>query len=433
MDAIDRGRRLFLSAPSAASLISHLRADTPGNSNTGVSKRQSTASASKSPPETGGCDWFEAGLYGSWDMESFQELASEFGALKRAALEHDEQPQAFELRDGTPAMMQARGVSMGWGGCEWVFDANGIRFFIVNRPWGSDDRLSVWFRATGETCMVLGHLTVFQEVLRILGLLGFRYARSSTPSRFDGCVDLAGWDLELIQNAWQSGCVVKRADKWKMEGEEHAVQTIEFGKRGGEQIVFYDKLAELRRDGPQGANDFKRAYLAEHRWGGNPDKALRVELRIRGDWLRRNTRIRSCEEFFACLPDLVERKLGHKGWFQVKDEAPDRENNHTARAKLAGWWEYIIQQFLSWAGQGADKVTKPVKRGLRMRELLKQTLGCLSTLAAVQDRRFDGREDIASWLITMMGDDAAGFLLALRDKERKLGASRAGGTAKAPG
>ena len=366
MDAVDHGRRLFLAA-SASFLISQGRSQTPETSNTGVSKRQSpSASGAADGRESGGCDWFEAGLYGSWP-NGFQDLAVRFGDLKRSALE-DETPVSFDLPCGTPALMHPRGVTMGCGGFEWVFEAQGIKFFIANRAWGDENRISVWFRAGGETCMVLGHLTVFSEVIRILSVLGFHYVKSSTPSRFDACIDLAGWTLQPIKEAWDEGRCIKRVDKWKIEGEALDTQTIEFGKRGGNQIVFYDKLAELRRDGEAGVNNRKYEYLCERRWQCEPESALRVELRIKGDWLRRNTDIRSCEEFFSKLPELIRYLLAEegKGWIKFVDDVPDRDNNHTQRAELANWWKEIIAEFLAWAGHDRVKLVKPPRRALRL-------------------------------------------------------------------
>lgn len=419
MDARTNGLKAALAAPTPAE-----NQKNAASTNRAFLNRQTASDATGSTRETGGCDWLEAGLYGAFQAEAFDELARQFDGLKRSAKD-TQQPEFFTLPDGTAALMHPYGATLGFGGMEWVIEVSGIKFFIAARR-DSTDSIGIWFRATGEVCMPCGHLAIFKEVLRVVGLLGWCYHRSCAPCRFDACVDLPGQSMSTILDFWNGGQVVKHGrTKWKIEGEGLQTQTLEVGKRGRQQIIFYDKLAELSTGDAK--SERKYDYLVANRWGGEPDAALRIEIRIKSDWLRRQTNVKSCEEFFSMLPGILERLLlgddESSAWLRVVEGKIDRENGNQSRAQAGAWWRSVVDKFLAWAGDVVEMPVKPQVRNLYGQRLFKQWQGFTATLAAVQGRTFDGMSGLAFWLAEQIydGEGAKTFATKLHERMQQLG------------
>jgi hypothetical protein len=322
----------------------------------------------------GGLDWLDLTVYG----RSKGDLKHTIGRLLalREQLRQDKEKDGIAYLGPLAGVLKSNGTGRGYSHQPLTWVHKGIKFRFGGKDGqclSTEEQLLVFVDVTGDPFLCLGESTVFHIIRHVLKLLGIEVTRIRVR-RIDACVDMADVDVRQFSDAIERGNFIARAAK---------PVNVHYG-RDGESTGFtvqglacslnvYDKIKETEGQG----KEEKRAWLMAYRWGGRvPEKATRVEFRIRPDL---------CEwAEFRSLGDLLEalkRVFGWaaEAWFRLC-EVKDRR--HTERAKMLSIWRDVIASF-SCLCDSFDGLVEPRRpQPVAVERLAKSALGTLATAVA---------------------------------------------------
>lgn len=325
--------------------------------------------------EAGGLDTLEVSLYGYWHPAIWHGLKSDLDAAKKRA-EAGVDGDYIVSAEGDELPVRATGVRKGVF-CRWVLMWNGCTIAIVNNPAPSDFRLSVHVTIGSLRLMEVGHEVAWQSVLDLLRCLGYEHGRD-VVGRADLCTDHADASMDGIAKAVDQKRLICKARKAKRY--ENADQLETYVRGSGPLLVrIYDKAIECRND------PVKEAVLIERRWGKRCEHAVRVEFQLRNNALQRLFSVRSVDELFKALGTISKFCCGE--WFRIVNEF-DRKNRNHARATVTKFWEQVQVSFETWTVPALPRVSRSRKRVPEFKQLAKQAVGCVSSIAAHVDGDF---------------------------------------------
>jgi hypothetical protein len=373
----------------------------PGTGITGGTKRQCEV-------EGGGIDWLDVTLYGAWPLESWAGLRAEWDKQRGLVEAGNEGDGIYVAPDGQRLFLEPYGVTKGVR-CRWVFKWRGCRFYVVDRAAPDDNFGNVFVEIPGEACLGGGAYELWLAALELLKSMGFDCHRD-VVGRLDVCADLPGVAIGEFASAFHEGRIVRRAKRWKLDGNGLGCNMLKFGS--AIQVRIYDKLREVRGD------DDKCALMVERRWGGVlPEAATRVEFQVRRKPLR-DRDVSSVEEVMAKLEHLVGWLTGK--WFRVAEEKPDRENHHVDRCKASPLWETVVATFSKWIPTATKRMEKRRRLLPESKALKAQARGVLTTLAALSRATIEDAHDLMGFVESVLWASSKSMLEDLGLKRQKL-------------
>lgn len=305
-------------------------------SNTALDNSQQLAS--------GGVDWLEATIYGTFaegdDGYLQTQLALEEG---RAAAEAGSDSSAVEFVGGR-MVMGPKGFRWGNTFFKWTGECNGISYAFGSISQSKACAVAK-VRIGSLRLMLDGAAACWAEATRTLAALGVEYSHS-VLYRIDVCLDLPGVPVDdYVEALRQRECITRlRSPMHVHYAKSGDYSGVSIGNRKGVFLEIYDKIRELAdKSGPEA--DAKYQILVANRWGCQPDVATRVEFQIRGDWIRgRYADLRSVEQVLEALPQMTGYLV--QGFFRLVDGQVDNENY--SRAKTSPCWQRVIDGFFAW-------------------------------------------------------------------------------------
>lgn len=266
--------------------------------------------------------------------------------------------------------------------------------------------------ASSDVLMRLGVEEVVARAYAALRDLGAQVTRDKV-SRVDVCCDLPGRTIAPLKAAYDAGHYVSRArhgDEHLVEGEykEHdysafrvcrAPTSFNLG-RGDVRMRTYDKVEECRY------KPSKLQILMDHRWGGYPVDAIRVEFQLRRQKLRM-LGIDSFADWLAKRASVVHY-LTHD-WMRLTDGPVDRK--HPDRTAVLTEWQEVQGAFASWAGAGPLVDLSPIPtQPMPADRYVKSIVGLWISLFArsgveIQDNEMFVHEGLCRMLDELKGRD----------------------------
>lgn len=333
-----------------------------------------TATPTSNGTGSGGLDWLEFTVYGGFD-DSYLVHSEQFEYAMLSAGE--------KLGNSTVAVLGAtlkvapRGHRWGIQFFRWVAEYDGIT--ISFGKFGQSSKLPVAkVHVSSLALMIRGGQACYDQAMNILQVVGIIAERTSLY-RVDFCHDEAGQDPHEIGVAIDNGEVISRikAEPEFKKGKNNRWRWVATGNRKGVRVKFYEKIHELN-DKPGWESDLKRAVLVQSRWGGVlPEKALRTEFEVRGEWLRENfAGMEQVQDVLNNLPGVVQYVTTK--YFRIVDGQVDRENNNHKLAEMSPLWNRLREGFERDWGPGwelprAEKDVRPDPERI-IRKLLRPLL-----------------------------------------------------------
>lgn len=337
--------------------------------------------------QTGGIDWLEFSCYGEFGGK-WEELRTVLDEAKKIATKAADGRCLTQL-PGSDHVVSVKpgGKNRGYGYCRWSFDDAGIEYGIVDRKDSGGDAVSgkgghpvLYVKVSGLTCLIIGWREAVRRVREVMGFLGFSCVNECI-SRLDVCADVLGQSVRSYMRDFIEGRLVRRSDCWAMwgRGQYDGIETIRFGGDEGIKCRIYDKLEETKRD------ETKRSLMVSRRWGGvTPEQAIRVEYELGREELKSRgiTNLKTMEAGMKALVDYLTHE-----WLRFTTEVPDRENGNQARAVASAEWEEVKRCFNEVVTGEPDYVPEPEhSKGVDMKQLTKQALGCIARIFAAADK-----------------------------------------------
>lgn len=358
-----------------------------------------TSILSSIPPASGGVDWLEATIYGSFDEERYRKFMQQAEAAAAVA----KVGGAGRSVDVMGARLIFRATGFRWGNTfyQYAAEADGIRF-AFGRP-GQAASCSVAKVQVGSIKLMRdGAERCWAEALAILREVGIFYDRS-VLFRIDVCVDLPGVPVGPFCDAMFNREVITRIKSGAhfyraVDGEWSGLSV---GSRSGVSLNIYDKSRELREKSGD-HSDVKRALLIENRWGVDCDEASRVEFQVRGEWIRTRFSARDAGEWgggqvLSSVEDVLEALPGLTGYlvtgfFRLVDGPPDRENNNQSKASVSPLWNQVIESFVSWVGRAAEELPRAAKLRPNQDRIVRRFVSSAVAVAAMCPRHVGNRQ-----------------------------------------
>jgi hypothetical protein len=305
---------------------------------------------------TGGYDWVDMSFCATYSPD----LVSRFEEVKERC-----QQENVELLPFIGDWLICRsGIRTAAGGPVYAFVLKqmGISLSFSTNHEGKDSQTrnfyNVLFHAGAEILTMKGWTWCRNFVAELFKQLRVE-VRAECLSRIDLAIDI----LDYSVHTWQRLVSVKKAyvtnakvfvsnsydladlfvkfdkqiNKFVIPISEHRSAGFDSGLTVGKGtlIRIYDKIAELKYR----SNQSKELMMMEFRWGGcRPEKATRVEVQIRRDWLKVHG-IDSFQDFVECQGDVVEYFL--TCWFRILARAP--RDKHKERIPTEKNWALMVE------------------------------------------------------------------------------------------
>ncbi len=144
------------------------------------------------PLSTGGLDWLDLSMYGSFEDDYWKEVCASFDKAQKHAQENNKEKSLVKISESIIVPIGASGKGQGKSYSKWWFQHQGITFRIckTQKALGSEKSLpNVYVEIPSMPLMTYGEKGALNLVEKVLSLLGYNIARIS-PSRVDMCVDL---------------------------------------------------------------------------------------------------------------------------------------------------------------------------------------------------------------------------------------------------
>jgi len=390
-------------------------------------------SSSNTPPsnpqelEQGGEDMLCVSLRVRWSAGRWTSLRERLERCKEAAQAAGADGVPFEV-EGCELVVCPTGKKTAGPYFRYRVLDGGIQYAIGDRqePSEKSETPNVYVTAGSEACMLLGGAeSVWKLIVFRIGQLGGEIV-DNVPSRLDLCVDLAGQSVRELIEAAEGGQLVTRARArahyWTDGADDRHGETLLIGK-GAAMCCLYDKRHELAEK----PNPVKLAYLRENRWGCEPERALRVEFRMRREFLKGvvlpdGRKLRTMEDYLGNRAAVVAYLLR---WCRF---VVSHDVKHPERDRELALWGRVRRAFVSWAGK-AKAVTRAVKRAaLDVSDMARQVAGCALSAAVASGARVRDFGDLQEYLADLVERVRPDWEQSLtgraEEKGRRFGAQR---------
>jgi hypothetical protein len=309
----------------------------------------------------GGIDGLEVAVIGRLDRgesggeDVYLETAARLEAARVSVTEG--QRDAFVEVMGATLAVGARGAMWGDTWFQWFCEYDGIQVALVRPESKGSFVAKVQIRSLKLSRD--GVELSWRQAKRLLETLGV-IVESTSVYQVDACVDLPGVKVDpFCESLVNRECVTRM--KARSQGRRRANgawQGACIGNRQGLYVRFYNKSHELdERSGME--SDAKRAALVEGRWGRDCEDVTRVELAMRGSWMRKHyENCTTVEQVIENLPAIIDKVVTE--FFRIVDGPVDRDNNNQQRAKLSSLWVDVCEVFRAVFGPGFDLQRKKV-------------------------------------------------------------------------
>jgi hypothetical protein len=336
--------------------------------------------------ESGGEDWIEARVEGSWDPAIWPQRRKDFEEAKEKSTKQRE-AGIIVTPDGDELHVQPYGKSEG-GGIEWKYICRwrGNTLMFRDAQVIPEGKPICKVELKSEYLMEHGGEAAVENVNQLLASLGLRRGQSN-PTRIDVCVDLVGESATEMIQLVRTGFSVKEAtgDAHLHEhADEDGVYVPHSMSLGcGIKVRLYCKARELAEKGGKASG--KEQLLKANRWGVPQELplseivAVRVEFEIPRKYLVQFG-AETLEEWFSSRAIIC--KYLTERWFRLTREKPDRKNGHQARAELHPLWEKVVAAFASWTGKSQGQAKRTAKKPASAKALVMQGVGCMTSFLA---------------------------------------------------
>ncbi len=353
----------------------------------------------------------EASIYGEWTEEAFRYFSWRLDTAKQCANDGDEEGTYCDF-GGLLWKVSDKGAQVG-AKYKWVLESHGVKLYIHSNPKGGIAPVHVRF---GFDCLARIDLFDAVETLKkVLEKEGFSW-ESEILSRVDMQV-LLDVEVQDFLDAMQGNRVVTQC-RGKCEivtdCRTMKVQTITFRSKNCE-LCIYDKLAQLEAVDSVYFMTFQRWILG----GEVPEHLTRVEFRLRREMLKRYgvTTFQDLRESQQALPQVVGRD-----WFRILER--EKVRGSEKEIKFAPIWKRTLDEFQYYFGSTGKVRSANSLRGYKVEKsvpkvekVLKQAVGCLSSVASLVMAKVDDASDVLEFICQKVAD----FGSVLYDKtiERK--------------
>lgn len=319
----------------------------------------------------------EASIYGEWSDEAFRYFCSRLDAAKQCANDGDEEGTYCDV-GGLLWKVSDKGAQVG-AKYKWVLESHGVKLYIHSNPKGGIAPVHVRF---GFDCLARTDLFDAVETLKkVLKSEGFCW-EEEILSRVDMQV-LLDVEVQDFLDAMQGNRIVTQCrGKCEIVSDCRTmkVQTVTFRSKNCE-LCIYDKLAQLEAVDSVYFMTFQRWILG----GEVPEHLTRVEFRLRRAMLKRYgvTTFQDLRESQQALLQV----LGHD-WFRILER--EKVRGSEKEIKLAPIWKRTLNAFRYYFRTAGKVRTDEALRGYvvvksvpKVERVLKQAVGCLSTVASL--------------------------------------------------
>jgi hypothetical protein len=321
------------------------------------------------------------GFSGSWhsfyDFFDFKKFADEC----RANVKDDSDYVLMEYR-GYIFHLWLKGSS---GGVryKYVFDYDGVRFYVHNNPVGSIQPVRVHYNAVG--LIGLDFFKKHSEVRKLIETLGFDISEEKI-SRLDFQV-MVEYPMSVLSEAVSEDRIICFAREYRFYSSSLKDAFTSFSLGTNFKIRIYDKLLELKSmclSDPLKFSLMLKFCVGDSFFDENFN-LMRVEFSVDRGVLK-DFGIDSVSQLLESENGLV-RYCTDK-WFRVLKDKKDK-NRHTNVQPVSDWWRDVQSEFLVWfpGADGHNQVDPLVRVSSRDLENLncspehldKQAIGCLAT------------------------------------------------------
>lgn len=298
-------------------------------------------------------------------------------------------------------------ASGGPNGATWFFKKPNAK-----DPWGIRVNFGSFFLALHGLGAARAHLD------HVLDKLGIRYGeRDVSISRADFCVDILAPFFELNPEQFVMHSSTGRRDfvtgtDKAVHGRSGRTTSVTVGSVRNRQVIIYDKRAEIIHSGKV---HWWHIWNAELREKGLPEldvsdattsRVWRVEFRAGKDLLKDRWSIRTWTQFFDRFGDLC-RETGEV----IRYTAPTGADVNRARWPNHLLWELACAEVngdLTEMRSGCDPIPlKEVHKDQHISTILRNILGCSTTLAALNDVPFHALSDYFKSIADQLGHEVA--------------------------
>lgn len=309
----------------------------------------------------GGIDWFEYTASGRFDrgerggVDVYLETAAALEAARVSVTEG--QGDAYVEVMGATLRVGPKGSMWGDTWFQWFCEYDGITIALP-RP-DSKGMFAAKVKLSSLKLTRDGVRSGVEQANRLLETLGV-IVESTAVYRVDCCVDLPGVKVDpFCESMVARECVTRmRAESKGYRRADGNWQGSSVGNRAGLMVRAYNKSHELEDVGGM-ESDAKRHALVESRWGRDAEDVSRIEVEMRGAWIRKHWEdVKSVDEVIAALPAIVGFVVTE--FFRIVDGPVDRENNNQQRAKVSELWNDVVEVFKAVFGEGFDLQRKRV-------------------------------------------------------------------------
>lgn len=272
-----------------------------------------------------------------------------------------------------------------WQGISWLVQRVGVRNYPYVMKTGD---ITVCLSSRGPQSQIpsaairIGSVTsqegAISAVARVRAWLEYNgvHVDRETVARFDYAVDLR-LNMSHIQRYLSNEYLITRATDTVFHCHHRKIATLQIG-RGDIVCRIYNKTLELKN----GGDVVKYEYYKE-KFNGIED-VVRIEFQVRGAAIReylgknRNSK-RLGKEISRIWADLTQN------WLRVATRPVIRENKNQRREKVASFWKIATKavQFVSFLKRKRKKCV------IASEKLIKQAIGCLSTVVAQTGQTLD--------------------------------------------
>jgi hypothetical protein len=323
---------------------------------------------------SGGFDWLAWSAGVDWIPICFGGIFLELEWVKKSCQDEKKPFEWLDLIGVGPVRVFRTGLNHGGDKgqhFEFKLSYRGVVIGLAKKQFAAGNRPNLFVVQTGRDCLLIGAQESYRIVREFIELLG-GIIKFERVSRADLCLDIAGLDVAILQEAVERRQFVSVARSVRPHHE--LVREKKSGFEAGKHplhLTVYDKSHEMRDK----CDALYLEAMIERRWGGAvPPTATRIEFQASRPWLVKNG-INSPLYLFRLAGSLVEKLTGN--WFRLTDAPVDRENNNQSRAATLPLWASIQHGFAKVFGRPLGPLSPLHRERVSPARLVRQGRGCL--------------------------------------------------------
>jgi hypothetical protein len=187
------------------------------------------------------------------------------------------------------------------------------------------------------------------------------------------------------------------AEKWGTYESPEGALGFAIGKSKRVRVDIYDKLTDTMNN----HDPVYRQAMIERQWGGQtPAAATRVEWQIGREWIRQHPELESATAALNYLPEIFAAVTRDTySYFRLVDRVPDRKNRPHDRVDTHPLWKAIVEAAQYAVGDPSRPLTKLNRTSLDERSLLRQIIGCITSIANRRQSMCDSIQDLVRILV----------------------------------